>query len=178
MQPGAAANKSRTWFNQQVALLANVSSSNIKRQQLNDSNNALATKVKLGSMYYFKYMPKNAATMRFYDTFPLIFPFNADRTTFSALNFHYLSPYMRAKLLDNIMEFSNDKRLTEDTKAKFSWQAINAVAQHRLTQQTVKKYLYTHVQSQIKIVNPEYWVSTIMLPTESFVGSSKYGVWA
>ena len=56
--------------------------------------------MEFGYMYAFKYDPKTKNDLPYYDTFPLIFPVRMDSDGFLGINFHYLPPVLRAKLMN------------------------------------------------------------------------------
>ncbi len=176
MNPGDLSTKSRTWFNGEVRDLERFIG--VNQNILKDSTFTPVKSIKFGSMYFYKYNPIGADTLDHYDMYPLVMPFNATATHFHALNFHYLHPFHRAKLLGEIVNISGDKSLTASSKTKFTWNMINAVANHKLTKHCVKQYIYKQIRSPIKTMNPEYWTSIVMLPAESFIGENKKNVWS
>ena len=51
-----------------------------------------------------------------YDAFPLIFMLYEDPDNFSGINFHYLSPKLRAILLGHMFTFLTDKDFSNRTR--------------------------------------------------------------
>ena len=72
------------------------------------------TDIRLGRMYFFRYRPKEPRDM--YDEFPLIFLLYEDPDNFSGINFHYLSPKLRAVLLGNMLMYLNNQDYSDRTK--------------------------------------------------------------
>src|ERR1039457_835606 len=132
MTPGEAAKKSKNWFNQQITLLGNPSKLSGANFIKTGDDLKQVTKIKIGSMYIFKYDPKNAQTLPYYDMFPLVFPFGADKTSFTALNLHYIHPFVRAKVLDALQVLANNDKYDESTKLRLSWHAIQGISKMKL----------------------------------------------
>ena len=75
------------------------------------------------------------------------------------------------------MDVAGNKQIDENTKIMLKWEAIKRISQHKLVQPTVHRYLNDHVKSAFKRIDPEDWVTAMMLPVEQFTGSSKQNVW-
>lgn len=176
MSPKEASQKSKTWFEQQITLL---NREKIQPNVFLRTNPALTVKTKVlpGSMYMFKYDPKYAESLDYYDMFPLIFPFAVQNNGFKALNMHYLHPMIRAKTLDALTLVINNKKYDETTRFRMTWATINSISKLKQCHAAVKHYLIAHLDSQIKIVNPNDWVATLLLPLEGFIGANKRQVW-
>lgn len=176
MSPNEAMQKSKAWYMQQVALLDGV---NISPNALMRDRYAMniSTKIIPGSMYIFKYDPKYADTLPYYDRYPLVIPFRHVPNGFYGLNLHYLHPQLRVALLDALMVYATNKNLNENTKLKFTWQMAAIAAKNKHIGSCVKMYLGDHIESQFMRIVPEYWVSAIMLPLESFQNANKSQVW-
>ncbi len=176
MNPADAVKQSKNWYNKQIALL---SATRLPTSMLLKNRDEMqkVTKILPGSMYMFQYDPKNAETLPYYDTFPLVIPFRHVAGGFYGLNLHYLHPQMRVALLDKLMMFATNKNLDESTKLKFTWQTAHAASKNKFIGACVKMYLATHIESQFMKILPEHWVGALMLPTETFVNASKQQVW-
>lgn len=131
----------------------------------------------IGKMYTFFYDAKHKDDLPYWDKFPLIFPveFYADR--FLGINFHYLSPFFRAKLMDALYTLINNKKYDYTTKLKISYEILKAASQFAYFRPCLKMYLKTHVKSQFMYISPEEWDMALMLPTERFQKKNKEFVW-
>jgi hypothetical protein len=170
--------ESSKWFRDQVA---KVSSVNVKK--LMEPKNAGPFKLlnnlspaSVGKMYMFFYDPKHKETLPYYDTFPLVIPIEFYNDGFLGINFHYLPPVLRAKLLDALYDTLNNDKYDKTTKLKINYQILAASARYRWFKPCVKRYLFNHVQSRFQYVAPTDWEKALMLPTERFVGSRKRDV--
>jgi hypothetical protein len=130
-----------------------------------------------GDMYLFYYDPKHKDTLPYFDRFPLVIPFRKVKGGFYGLNFHYLPPLLRVKLLDRLMVFSNTKGISESTRLKFKYQLLAGSARFGWAQPCVKMYLNDHVRSRFAKIEPEHWVTAMMLPVERFAKANKEQVW-
>jgi len=180
MQPHEAAVKSRAWFNQEVAKM-NAMRVN-RRLILNGQREetVMMSRFMPGSLYLFEYAAKHAATLPYWDRYPLVIPIVTTKVqpgSFHGINLHYLHPQMRAQLLDKLMVFATNDKMDETTKLRMTYATATAAAKNKYIGACVKMYLTNHVQSRPVKILPEYWVSALMLPVESFQGATKEAVW-
>jgi hypothetical protein len=168
--------KSRSWFDQQVNLLAKqgLTPNNVMRGDAD----SLVTKIQPGYLYMFAYDPKLKKELPYYDRFPLVFPYARTPDGFMGLNMHYLPYGLRIQLLDNLLIFRSNKRMDEMTRLKYSWQVIDGVTRFAGAKPCIKQYLIGHVRTQFRKVDSEDWATAMLLPVERFVGASKQEVWA
>ncbi len=136
-----------------------------------------ASKIFIGKMFFFFYDPKTKEKLPYYDTFPLVLPIELYQDGFLGLNLHYLEPGLRVMLLDKLMDFSNNKSLTENMKLNLSYDLISSTSRLSMAQPCIKRYLFSHVQSKFINIEPIEWDIAVFLPTENFVGASKNHVW-
>jgi hypothetical protein len=130
-----------------------------------------------GSMYMFFYDPKHRKTLPYYDSFPLIIAVERAKGGFYGLNLHYLSPVLRAKFLDKLMENTNNRKFDETTRMKLNYQALKSVGKLKEFAPCFKHYLTSQVDSNIAMVEAPEWEIAIFLKTESFKKKSKSHVW-
>jgi len=136
---------------------------------------------KVGRMYAYRYSAKGDGTdaLPYWDKFPLIILVGPAPGGFYGINFHYLRPQIRQRLLGKLLKFRKDSgRLSEKTILKLSWDLINSASRFPEVQVSFKHYLDGHVMSRIVEVPPEEWSHTILLPMEAFKGASRKSVWA
>lgn len=163
--------RSQQWYTAQVKKLASATPQKVLR------DGTLVSTLLPGEMYLFFYDPKLKKQLPYYDRFPLIIPFRKVKGGFYALNFHYLPPLLRVKLLDRLMMFSTTPGLTENTRLRFKYQLLAGSAKFGWAQPCVKMYLNDHVMSRFVKIEPKDWVTAMMLPVERFVGAGKDKVW-
>jgi len=130
-----------------------------------------------GMMYMFRYDPKHKKTLPYYDTFPVIFPIEMDSDSFLGINFHYLPPISRAKLMNALYSITSDKRYDEKTKIIATYQILSAASKFKLFKPTVHRYLKEHVRSPYLEITAREWDIAIFLPTENFKKASAQDVW-
>lgn len=129
-------------------------------------------------MYHFKYEPKTAKTLPYYDKFPLIFMVGPAKGGFYGINLHYLPPQLRAKLMDGLYDLTNNTRYDESTKLKLTYDLLNSASKFRYFKPTFKHYLNQHVRSKFIEINSTEWDTALFLPTERFEKAKKTKVWA
>lgn len=134
--------------------------------------------VLIGRMYHFKYDPKTAKTLPYYDRFPLIFMVGPAKGGFYGINLHYLPPQLRAKLMDGLYDLTNNTRYDESTKLKLTYDLLNSASKFRYFKPTFKHYLNQHVRSKFIEINSTEWDTALFLPTERFEKAKKTKVWA
>jgi len=129
------------------------------------------TSLEPGNMYMYMYDPKYKNTLPYWDQFPLCLPFEDTTGGFVGLNLHYLPPMLRAKLLGELLNYT-DKDITETSKIEVKWSILKSFSQFPGIQPTIKKYLYSQVNSRFLKIDPEHWKASIFLPTQNFQGAS------
>jgi hypothetical protein len=107
---------------------------------------------------------------------PVVVTFRKVPDGFYGLNFHYLPPLFRMKLLDRMMELVDDDTLSEDTRMMVTWKLLNNAAKYPGVNVAVKRYLYNQVGSRIMRIFPKDWRKTIMLPIDNFEKVSRNAV--
>lgn len=130
-----------------------------------------------GTMMFFGYgNPKYRKTLDYWDTFPLVLPFNVARDRFWGLNLHYISPQSRIALLHELQPVVVDSTITKQKMMSLSWGILKRYASMPAVNKTVHQYLLTgnHVTSQFLLVKSDEWVNAALLPRERFV-SEKQG---
>ena len=167
---------SRTWFKQNVKEVKG----NVNRQKLlKDSRTTLMTQPIVGSMVMYFYDPKHAKTLPYYDAFPLVIITDVTPDGWYGINLHYLSPIMRAKLLEQLTATLTNKRYDKNTKFKINYNILQSVRKFKAFQPCFKRYLVQHVNSQVRVIHPKDWETCVFLPTEQFRGnpSNKSHIW-
>lgn len=167
--------KSRSWFQQQAALLGKQGIQPMSIIRSSPNKNVM--KIVPGELYVFMYDAKMAEQLEYWDMFPLVFPFRKLSDGFIGLNMHYLPYQMRIQLLDRLMDFKTNKLMNENTKLKYSWSTINAASRYTLAKPCVHRYLSSHLQTPLKRIDSADWATAMMLPVERFVGAPKQYVW-
>jgi hypothetical protein len=116
-----------------------------------------------GAMASYFYDPKTKEKMKYYDRFPLILCVKMYGNGFLGLNFHYLPPLLRAKLMDAI-----------DRSKSVHYEGLSRIKELK---PTVKRYLYKHITSRVVIVDEDEKEIALFLPTERFKKENKLVVW-
>ena len=62
----------------------------------------------LGKMLFYKYDPKFAKKLPYWDMYPLVFPFEKAKGGFYGLNLHYIPPRERAVLMDELKRYAEN----------------------------------------------------------------------
>jgi hypothetical protein len=168
--------KSRAWFQQQAIKLGRQNLT--PRKVMNSDSQQVKNSIVPGSLYMFMYDPKMKDTLPYYDKFPLVFPFRKVPGGFYGLNMHYLPYQARVILLQRLMDFKTDSKMSENTRLKLSWSLINGVSKFKWAEPCVKHYLIGHVKSTFRKIDAPDWATAMLLPVEQFVGASKAKVWS
>jgi len=166
--------EARNWFRDQAKNINTVSENAIMKEDSTRYRSA----VSVGSMYIYYYDPKLKQSLPYYDTFPCIFCVDIGKDYFYGINFHYLPPVYRAKLMDGLYDIINNVRFDETTKLKISYKLLKSAAALKYFKPAFKKYLKAHVRSRFVKIAPELWDFSIFLPMERFERASKYTVWS
>jgi hypothetical protein len=162
----------RNWFRTQAAEIRRVKESDLYQSEI------VRSKVLPGFMYLFMYMPLNRIILPYYDTLPLVFPFEADSTGFTGINLHYLDLPSRAKLMDYLYALATDKKYDEKTRLKLTYATLKQVSKTPFYKACTKRYLYTQVRSRYILIPANEWDIALFLPLERFAKKSKTAVFS
>ena len=162
----------REWFRTRASKVK------INNRELMGESTRLENKVELGNMYFFVYDPKHKKDLPYYDTFPLIFPIGEAQGGFLGINFHYLPPMLRAKLMDALYTVSSDKNYDSKTKIILSYKILQQAAKFKYFKPCIKHYLTSHVKSSFIKINPVEWDIALFLPVADFQKASASKVYA
>lgn len=133
----------------------------------------------IGSLFLFNYNPKTKDTLPYYDSFPIVFPFNVTKTGFLGLNLHYLPPPYRALLMDNLYNLSNSNDFNKDSTrlAKLTYNYLNSQRNLKSFAPCVKSYLNANIRSKIAFIPPNEWELALFLPLQRFQKQTETQVW-
>ena len=128
----------------------------------------------LGKMLFYKYDPKFAKKLPYWDMYPLVFPFEKAKGGFYGLNLHYIPPRDRAVLMDELKEYATNNKYDATTRLKITYDLLKGYGR---AVPCVKRYLGTNVRSNTVRINADEWEIAIFLPVERFQKESKSVVW-
>lgn len=166
--------KALSWYQDQIRSL---SAASLRPNKLMQYTPQLKQNVLPGYMYMFFYDAKYQDILPFWDKFPLVLPFRKVENGFYGINLHYLPYIMRFNLLGKLHDLASDEKITEKTRIRISWNALNSIAGSTPLKNCVKHYLIDHVQSKFLNIPYPDWVTASLLPVERFVGATKQQVW-
>ena len=161
--------QSRDWFRSKLSSMGKVSRNTLMRdEQLKLVNKSQPL---IGSMNMFFYDPKHKDTLPYYDRFPLSVIVGPAQGGFYGLNLHYLPPVLRAKMLDALMDVTNNKKYDDSTRFEVSYKLLVATSKLRFFKPCYKHYLFAHVKSRLARVSAPEWEIATFLPTADFEGN-------
>lgn len=166
----------REWYrNAAKKLITKISPSKFEKRM---DESRVTSDMELGYMYAFAYDPKYKKTLPYYDTFPLIFPVEFQQDGFLGINFHYLPPPLRAKLMDALYSNLTNKKYDDTTRIRITYSILQSAAKYRFFKPTLKKYLRSQVRSNFLEIHANEWDIALFLPTESFKKADIQKVWS
>jgi hypothetical protein len=128
-----------------------------------------------GKLNMFFYNPKFKKKLPYYDTFPLVLPLETYSDGFLGLNLHYLPIPLRIKLLDRLVDYSNNTQFDESTRLIVDYSKLKKI---KLIQPTIHKYLAGHVQSQFRRIDADEFTVATLLPVQRFKKATAKEVWS
>ena len=167
--------KSASWFRQKIKELGGKYRNQLSRttaEKFYKSRDKVAGP-RLFKMYSYFYDPKTKDKLKYYDKFPLVLVMKIRPDGFEGINFHYLPPKLRARLMDEILEGHADK----NGNIKLRYQTAKNLRGSKILGHCYKRYLYSHVRSKFVRISGDELNVAIFLPTEKFVKASKNEVW-
>ena len=171
---GAKARAAGDWFREKVkqagasAKMKAVTPNQLLRRQPDDN-------ILLGKMFFYKYDPKFAKKLPYWDMYPLVLPFEKAPGGFYGLNLHYIPPRDRAVLMDNLNQYASNNKYDKTTRLELSYRLLKRYGR---AVPCVKRYLGDRIVSQTVRIDADEWEIAIFLPVERFQKASKGEVWA
>ena len=160
--------KSTAWYREKIKEFGTPTAMNLIRD--GKRNN----KPFYGRLNMFIYDPKFKKTLPYYDTFPLVLPIEKYSDGFLGINFHYLPIPLRIKLLDRLVDYSNNTAFDESTKLVVDYSKLKKV---RLIKPTIHKYLAGQTKSQFRRIDADEFTIATLLPVQRFKKAQAAEVW-
>ena len=82
---------------------------------------------------------------------------------------------LRIKLLDRLVDFSNNTQFDESTKLIVNYRKLKKI---RLIQPTIHKYLSGQTKSQFRRIDADEFMIAALLPVQRFKKASSKSVWS
>lgn len=136
----------------------------------------LTTNPLVGQMYLFHYDPKTKAKLPYYDTLPLIFPFEITGTMITGINMHYLPPPYRAQLMDALSALASKNQSSDKTHLLLSYQILSRMSRFRYFKPCVKQYARSQIRGSMIRINADEWHEALFLPIDQFHKASRQQV--
>jgi hypothetical protein len=167
----------RTWFRERAAEITQVNT----KQYFNSADKSRKVdyvgKNDIGRMFSFWYDAKLKKKLPYWDRFPLIFLIESYSDGFLGINLHYLPLSYRARLMDALYRTANNRSYDATTRLIISYQILKSATKYRYFKPCVKRYLFSHVNSQFMRIDANEWDMALMLPTERFQKEKREVVW-
>lgn len=163
--------RSIDWFKTKINDLGGNSPS-AKTDLFKTTKDKQTTQILPGAMYMYKYDPKTKDDLPFYDGFPLVIVIGLTATGWTALNLHYISYAVRAKLFEKLWLIASKYKNNKQQVLRLNWKLLSNVARFPEVRPCVKQYLYSHVQSRMIKIDVQDWKTAMLLPVETFYKKS------
>ena len=158
--------KSASWYRNAINQIATpITAKRLMREK------KLIGRPSAGRLNMFFYDPKFKETLPLYDTFPLVLPLEPIKGGFIGMNFHYLPPMARFKMLQRLQAFASNNKFDQSTRLDVSYDDIK---NSRLFKPTIKKYLYGYTRSNFLRIDSDEAAISIMLPVQQFKKGRPY----
>ena len=161
--------KSTQWFRDKIKEFGTPKSADLIR------DGKRTTTPTFGILNMFVYDPKLKEKLPYYDTFPLVLPIEKYSNGFLGINIHYLSMPMRLRLLDRLVDYSNNDKFDTSTKLNVDYSRLKKVD---LIKPCLKRYLAGNVKTQFRKVEADEFMVATLLPVQRFKKQSDSHVFA
>tara|TARA_B100001778_G_C18318644_1_gene507655 strand:+ start:121 stop:675 length:555 start_codon:yes stop_codon:yes gene_type:complete len=152
--------KSNSWYRNNVKKIYDKATA---RKLMNQGK--LIGRPSVGRLNLFFYDPKTKDRLPYYDRFPLVLPLETIKGGFMGLNFHYLPPVLRLKLLEEMSQWSVKNDLSKNNRFDVSYNRVSGIP---LIRPTIKKYLWSHVRSSFLRIDVGEAAIACYLPVQQF----------
>ena len=127
-----------------------------------------------GRLNMFFYDPKHKKKLPYYDTFPLVLPIERYPDGFLGINFHCLPIPLRVRLLDRLVDFSNNEEFDETTTIDADYARLKNI---NLIKPTIHRYLAGQTKSDFRRIDADEFTVAVLLPVQRFKKASVREVW-
>ena len=165
--------ESMDWFRRKAQAMGRVNRNALMKEDPVE----LKSRGIIGNMYMYFYDPKTKDTLPYYDSFPLTIVVGPAPAGFYGLNLHYLPPTLRARMLDGLMDITNNKSYDDTTKFQVRYNTLKRASSLKYYKPCFKHYLNEHVKSRFAYVPPPEWEIATFLPTADFQKSGRSTVY-
>jgi len=156
--------ESMDWFRRKAQAMRRVNRNELMKQEPVELRNRGV----VGNMYMFFYDPKMKDTLPYYDRFPLVVVVGKAEGGFYGLNLHYLPPILRAKMLDGLMDITNNRVYDDSTRFNIRYNTLKRISRLKYYKPCFKHYLNSQVRSRFAYVQPPEWEIATFLPSADF----------
>jgi len=161
--------KSTQWFRDKIKEFGTPTSSNLLRDGKRTSTPTF------GLLNMFMYDPKLKDKLPYYDTFPLVLPIEEYSNGFLGINLHYLSMPIRIRLLDRLVDYSNNDKFDKSTNLNVDYSRLKKID---MIKPCLKRYLSGHVRTNFRKVTADEFMIATLLPVQKFKKQSDGHVFA
>ena len=161
--------KSTQWFRDKIKEFGTPTSANLIRDGKRTS------KPTFGVLNMFVYDPKLKEKLPYYDTFPLVLPIEEYNNGFLGINLHYLSMPIRIRLLDRLVDYSNNDKFDKSTNLNVDYSRLKKID---LIKPCLKRYLASNVRTKFRKVEADEFMVATLLPVQRFKKQSDSHVFA
>lgn len=127
--------------------------------------------MKLGHPVMFVYQAKTASTLPYWDALPFSIIIAKYGDGFLGLNLHYLEWTRRLQLAKKIVRLTKNKNRLTYMDIKKAWSSLKLP--EALLMLVIRRYLYSHIRSDIKIFDWETYIGAIKDIRPSFKKQSE-----
>lgn len=156
--------ESMEWFRRKATAMRRVNRNQLMKQEPVELRNRGV----IGNMYMFFYDPKTKEQLPYYDRFPLVVVVGKAEGGFYGLNLHYLPPVLRARMLDGLMDITNNKVYDDSTRFNIRYSTLKRISKLKYYKPCFKHYLNSQVRSRFAYVQPPEWEIATFLPSADF----------
>jgi len=132
----------------------------------------------IGKMVSFRYIPKTYSELPYFDMNPLIFILNVpNKNEVIGMNFHYLPPTHRLMAYYSMFSLLTDKTLGENSRFRLYYDMLKSQKRFARNIVCIKKYKTERIRSSVYEIDPKYWESAIVIPTQKFMRRKENSVY-
>ena len=161
--------KSTQWFRDKIKEFGTPKSADLIRDGKRTSSPTF------GLLNMFIYDPKLKDKLPYYDTFPLVLPIENYSNGFLGINMHYLSMPIRIRLLDRLVDYSNNDKFDKSTELRVDYSRLKRID---LIKPCLKRYLASNVRTNFRKVEADEFMVATLLPVQRFKKQSDSHIFA
>jgi len=132
----------------------------------------------IGKLVTFEYRPVGFSNLPYFDIRPLVFILRVpSNQQLIGMNLHYLPPNHRIMAYYGMYQLITDKKFGEDARIRLYYDMLKNQKRFARNVACIRQYKTQRIRSKVYEVNPKYWESSLVVPSQRFLRKREASVY-